>query len=162
MPILQGGGAGSHPPPNRVIRKRRVNLTLAMGHQADPAHCKKFPHGHSTPNTHCTILLFWLGKTNIARINSLLNNNNIWMWACWFCYVQGNFMALSVLECRFQLLVFRHRLDPPQSCSVVSWYEDILSLSNITEFSLSCVLFLHELRTKIQQRLIGVKSGISW
>jgi hypothetical protein len=39
MPILQGGGAGSHPTPNNVIRKRTVNTTLAMCPQADPAHC---------------------------------------------------------------------------------------------------------------------------
>jgi hypothetical protein len=36
------GGAGSHPPPNRVIWKRTVNSILAMGHQAALAHCTKF------------------------------------------------------------------------------------------------------------------------
>jgi hypothetical protein len=37
--LLQGGrGAGSHPTPNRVVWKWTVNVTLAMGHQADPAY----------------------------------------------------------------------------------------------------------------------------
>jgi hypothetical protein len=33
------GGASSNPTPNHVIGKWMVNVTLAMGHQADPAHC---------------------------------------------------------------------------------------------------------------------------
>jgi hypothetical protein len=31
--------AGSHPTPNHVIGKRTVNMTLAKGNHADPAHC---------------------------------------------------------------------------------------------------------------------------
>jgi hypothetical protein len=35
-----GGGRGwFSPTPNHVIRKQTVNATLAMGHQADLAHC---------------------------------------------------------------------------------------------------------------------------
>jgi hypothetical protein len=49
-----------------------VNATLAMGHQANSAHCYKFTtfsHDCSTPNIHIHYY-FWLGKTNIARIVS--------------------------------------------------------------------------------------------
>jgi hypothetical protein len=35
---VKGGRLGSHPTPNHVIGKRTVNVTLAMGHQADPVH----------------------------------------------------------------------------------------------------------------------------
>jgi hypothetical protein len=48
MPILQGGGAGSPLTPNHVIRKWMVNWTLAVGHQADLAHCFKLPAFHAT------------------------------------------------------------------------------------------------------------------
>ncbi len=36
------GGTRFSPNTSHLIRKRTVNATLAMGHQADPAHCYKY------------------------------------------------------------------------------------------------------------------------
>jgi hypothetical protein len=61
MPILRGV-VGSHPTPSHMIRKLTVNSALAMGHQADPAHCKKCPTFHTTvvhKNTLYIIILTW-------------------------------------------------------------------------------------------------------
>ncbi len=64
MPILQGGGAGSHTLPNHDW-KWMVNTTLAMGHQSEPGALLKISNFHmfSTPKKHGTVLLFGLGKT---------------------------------------------------------------------------------------------------
>ncbi len=67
-----GVGLGSHLTTNHVIGNRTVNMTLAKGHQTDPAHCQKFTnfsHDCSTPNF-LYIILLYLGKKNIARIDS--------------------------------------------------------------------------------------------
>ncbi len=64
MHILQGGGeggdAGSHTLPNHVIRKRTVNMTLAIGHQSQPSALLKISNNHmacSTPNTPSNVII---------------------------------------------------------------------------------------------------------
>jgi hypothetical protein len=60
MPILQGGGAGSHPLPNHVIGKRMVNTTLAIGHQCRLGALLKINNIHmacSTPNAPNNIII---------------------------------------------------------------------------------------------------------
>jgi hypothetical protein len=66
-----GGVAWFSPNTSHVIRKRTVDPALAMGHQADPAHCYKF---HILQmNLQYTIIfniILGLGRWRIARIDS--------------------------------------------------------------------------------------------
>jgi hypothetical protein len=70
MPILQGGLVLTH----YLITwsgNGRSTRHLWWVTKSDPAHCQEFsiPKACSTTNAHWTIL-FWLGKTTIARIDS--------------------------------------------------------------------------------------------
>ncbi len=74
MPILRGGGADFHPTPGQVTRKQTVNMTLAKDHHAQTRRTDInflfFSHTSSMPINY-TILFFWLGKTNIARTDTI-------------------------------------------------------------------------------------------
>jgi hypothetical protein len=77
-------GAWFSPNTSHVIQKRTVNSTLAMGHQADPAHCYEF-HSfkdefaiHKTINkpgsiSGDTLLLIFLTQSSL--ISALLSKN---------------------------------------------------------------------------------------
>ncbi len=79
MPILRGGGAGSHPPPNRVIRKQMVKLNTRHGSSGWPGALLKMSNFHmATVHQIYTVqyYYFWPGKTTIARIDSQQYNTS--------------------------------------------------------------------------------------
>jgi hypothetical protein len=73
MPILQGGGAGSHTLPNHVIGKWTVNTALTMGHQSRPGALQKFfSNTYGSQYTKCTLnnIIILIGEDDIARFDS--------------------------------------------------------------------------------------------
>jgi hypothetical protein len=67
MPILKGGGTGSHPTPNHVIRKGTVNAKLAMGHPGTLLEIYNIFHTTAAHQRSKHIIIFDWGKKNIAR-----------------------------------------------------------------------------------------------
>ncbi len=82
MPLCEGRGSQFSSNTSHMIRKQTVNATLAMGHQADPAHRYKFHILQRACSTQYFTILFWdWGRQRIARFDSSTKQESLW-WQC--------------------------------------------------------------------------------